>query len=519
MSTPPERIAILDYGSQYTPLIARRIREMGVLATVSSHDCAIDALGPGLKGLILSGGPSSVYEPGAPQLNPEVLALGIPLLGICYGMQLLTHTAGGRVVSHTQREYGRTEVALAGASPLFGGLGASEIVWMSHGDRLEGLPADFRITARTAEGVIAAFEAPQNRYGLQFHPEVTHTPGGKQILKNFVFDVCGCRGGWSVGNYLEEAISEVQRTVGDSPVIVLVSGGVDSTVTAALLARALPAGQLHAIHIDSGLMREGESAQVIASLRDIAGVNLHFVDATSLFLERLAGLTDPERKRGAIGDTFIEIQTREVARLGIDEDRAYLAQGTLYTDLIESGASGTQTAKIKTHHNVGTPLVLAKRAAGRLVEPCRGIFKDEVRALGLHMGLPRALVMRQPFPGPGLAIRVLGEVTPERLAILRQADVIYLAELNRAGLEEAIWQAFAVLLPIQAVGVQGDGRTYGAVVALRAVDSIDGMTADFFPVPFEVLGRVASRIANEVAGVNRVVFDVTSKPPATIEWE
>ncbi|MBO9542217.1 glutamine-hydrolyzing GMP synthase [bacterium] len=516
-----ERIVILDFGSQYTPLIARRIREMGVYATILPHDAPVERFaGDGLKGVILSGGPASVHEAGAPRPAPGVLALDVPVLGVCYGMQLLNHLGGGEVVSHTKREYGRTALEVAGEARLMGGLAAKEQVWMSHGDRLDRLAEGFTVTARTEDGVVAAIEAPEaRRFGLQFHPEVTHTPNGKAIIRNFVFNVCGCKGDWSVEDYLDEAVREVQATVGDRPVIVLVSGGVDSTVTAALLAKALPSEQIFPIHIDSGLMRAGESEQVVASLKEMGLSNLHFVDASETFLSRLEGVTDPETKRRIIGDTFIEVQQLEVARLGIDEATAFLAQGTLYTDLIESGATGAMTATIKTHHNVGTPLVKAKREAGLIVEPCKGIFKDEVRALGMHLGLARELVMRHPFPGPGLAIRILGEITPERLETLRAADLIYLEELRKAGLYEAIWQAFAVLLPVNAVGVQGDGRTYGAVVALRAVDSVDGMTADYYPVPYEVLGRAAARIANEVRGVNRVVFDVTSKPPATIEWE
>lgn len=517
----PERIAILDFGSQYTSLIARRCRERGVFAVVLPHDVTADAIaGAELKGVILSGGPDSVTAPGAPTVDPAILALPVPILGICYGMQLLTHLAGGSLVSQATREYGRAELTTVAGSALFAGLAPQQPVWMSHGDQVERLADGYQVTARTADGVVAAIEAPdRRRYALQFHPEVTHTRHGREILENFLFTVCGCRGDWSVANYLDEAMAEVQRTVGDKPVIVLVSGGVDSTVTAALLAKALPADQVYAIHIDSGMMRLNESKQVVESLQALGLKHLHFVDATETFLSRLDGETDPETKRRIIGDTFIDVQEQEVARLGIDSEAAYLAQGTLYTDLIESGVTGAKTAKIKTHHNVGTPLVKAKRAAGKIVEPCRGIFKDEVRELGMHLGLSRDLVMRHPFPGPGLGIRILGEVTRERLDTLRAADAIYLDGLRQADLYDAIWQAFAVLLPVKAVGVQGDGRTYGNVIALRAVDSVDGMTADYHPIPYEVLGRIAGRIANEVRGINRVVFDVTSKPPATIEWE
>jgi GMP synthase (glutamine-hydrolysing) len=519
--TPPERIAILDFGSQYTSLIARRIRERGVYATVLPHDTPASRIaGDDLKGVILSGGPDSVTDADAPRVDPAILALPVPVLGVCYGMQLMNHLDGGTLVSQAIREYGRAEITVAGESTLFSGLAPQQTVWMSHGDRVGELAAGYRVTAQTHDGVIAAMEAPgKRRYGLQLHPEVTHTRHGREIIENFLFTVCGCRGDWSVANYLDEAISEVQQQVGDKPVIVLVSGGVDSTVTAALLAKALPPDQVYAIHIDSGMMRLNESRQVVDSLQALGLKHLHFVDASETFLNRLAGVTDPETKRRIIGDTFIEVQDQEVARLGIDADAAYLAQGTLYTDLIESGVTGTKTATIKTHHNVGTPLVKAKRAAGKIVEPCRGIFKDEVRELGLHLGLSRELVMRHPFPGPGLGIRILGDVNRDLADTLRAADAIYLEELRKADLYDAIWQAFAVLLPVKAVGVQGDGRTYGNVIALRAVDSVDGMTADYHPVPYEVLGRIAGRIANEVRGINRVVFDVTSKPPATIEWE
>jgi GMP synthase (glutamine-hydrolysing) len=515
-----ERIAVLDFGSQYTPLIARRLRELGVLAEIFPADVAPSRLeGPTLRGVILSGGPASVTEAGSPRPAEGLLALGVPVLGVCYGMQLLNHLDGGSVVPGTHREYGRA--ALTGvAGPLFEGVSPAPTVWMSHGDRLEAIAPGWEVVARTDNGVVAAIAHTQRPWhAVQFHPEVTHSPEGRTMLSNFVFGVCGCQGDWSVGAYLEEAKVAVRAQVGSAPVIVLVSGGVDSTVTAALLAQALPPEQVFPIHVDSGLMRAGESAAVEVFLREAGLVNLRVVHAADRFFAALAGQSDPEEKRRRIGDTFIEVQDEAVAALGINADSAFLAQGTLYTDLIESGATGAHTATIKTHHNVGTPLVRAKRAAGRIVEPCGGIFKDEVRALGVLLGLPRELVMRHPFPGPGLGIRVLGEVTPERAEMVRQADAIYLDEIRRAGLYDAIWQAFAALLPVRAVGVQGDGRTEGAVIALRAVDSVDGMTADFHPVPYEVLGRAAARIANEVRGVNRVVFDVTSKPPATIEWE
>jgi GMP synthase (glutamine-hydrolysing) len=516
-----DMIAILDFGSQYTPLIARRLRELGVYAVVHPHDVTAAQLAqPNLRGIILSGGPASAFEVGAPRPAAGVLALDVPVLGICYGMQLLTLLDGGDVQPHAQREYGRAQIELSGGHALLEGLDEREFVWMSHGDRVTALAPGYVSLASTQDGVIAAIaHDAARRYALQFHPEVTHTPHGRQILRNFALTICGCRNDWSVADYLTTVSQDIQDQVGDNPVIVLVSGGVDSTVTAAILLKALKPEQVIAIHVDSGLMRAEESKAVMASLETLGLTHLHLVDASVQFLEGLKGITDPESKRQVIGDTFIAVQDAELARLNVDAEAAFLAQGTLYTDIIESGASGKQTATIKTHHNVGTPLVMAKRAQGRLVEPCSGLFKDEVRELGLLLGIPRQLIERHPFPGPGLGIRILGEVTCDRLELLRAADHIYLDELRHAKLYTAIWQAFAVLLPINAVGVQGDGRTYGSVITLRAVDSIDGMTADFHPIPFEVLARVASRITNEVPGINRVVFDVTSKPPATIEWE
>ncbi|MBM3267347.1 MAG: glutamine-hydrolyzing GMP synthase [Candidatus Sericytochromatia bacterium] len=515
-------IAILDYGSQYTQLIARRVRELGVFSRIYPPSSpAAEMADPAIAGIILSGGPGSVHEEGALGLDPGVLELGKPVLGICYGMQLLNHLHAGLVVPGTRREYGRADVAIAAGCPLFAGMGDTQAVWMSHGDRLERVAGDFAMVARTADGVAAAV---QHRalpvFGLQFHPEVTHTPQGTQVLRNFLFEVCRCEASWSMADHLDRVVAEIRATVGDNRVCVLVSGGVDSTVTAALLARALPPEQVLAVHVDSGLMRKGESADVVRFLREAGVGDLAFVDASAQFLSRLAGIADPERKRKIIGDTFIEVQQAELSRLGLADADVFLAQGTLYTDLIESGLGvGQNAAVIKTHHNVGTPLVRAKRDQGRLIEPNREIFKDEVRALGLELGLAEDLVYRHPFPGPGLAIRVLGEVTPDRLELLREVDAIFLDEIRQAGLYRTIWQAFAVLLPVRSVGVQGDGRSYGHVVALRSVESVDGMTADAFAFPWDVLRRVATRITNEVPGVGRVVYDISSKPPATIEWE
>ena len=513
-------IAILDFGSQYTQLIARRVRELGVFSRIYPHDASSGDLSS-VDGIILSGGPLSVHEVGSPTLGPEVLSLGKPILGICYGMQLLNALHDGSVVPGTRREYGRAEINLIGEGRLFGSLDPKQTVWMSHGDRLDRIAEGFEVAARTEDGVVAAFQhADKPLFGFQFHPEVTHTPKGRDMLRNFLFKVCRCEESWSMTGHLDQVVGEIRRTVGGSRVAVLVSGGVDSTVTAALLARALPPEQVVALHVDSGLMRAGESAEVMLALEGIGLANLAFVDASALFLGRLAGVVDPETKRRIIGDTFIEVQQREMARLGLDDDLVFLAQGTLYTDLIESGHSqGKNAAVIKTHHNVGTPLVKAKREAGMLVEPNREIFKDEVRELGLCLGLPEDLIHRHPFPGPGLAIRIIGAITPERLGVLRNVDTVFLDEIRRAGLYRTIWQAFAVLLPVQTVGVMGDARTYDHVVALRAVESIDGMTAGVFHFPWDVLARIATRITNEVKGVNRVVYDVSSKPPATIEWE
>lgn len=515
----PEVIAILDYGSQYTRLIARRIRELGVYAEILPPTAAPSAVTGPLKGVILSGGPNSVYAEGAPGLDKAWLEAGVPVLGICYGLQLLAHVLGGKVVPGTSREYGLAHVTSRDGGALFSGWQELEPVWMSHGDRVEALPAGFTQVATSDAGVLAAIASPEQRiWGLQFHPEVTHTPGGGRLLRNFVFEICGCQGDWDLGDYLARMCDEIREQVGDRPVISLVSGGVDSTVATALLLKALPADQVHAVHIDSGLMRRAESAQVMGSLKALGLTHLHLIEAESEFLGALAGLSEPEAKRHAIGDTFITVQAREVERLGLPAD-SYLCQGTLYTDLIESGHGSQTAATIKTHHNVGTAEIVALREAGRVVEPNKGIFKDEVRALGRLLGLSEDLVDRHPFPGPGLGIRVLGEVTREKLDILRAVDEIFIEELRKRDLYQETWQAFAVLPDAKSVGVMGDFRTYEHVVALRAVESVDGMTADCYRFPWEHLLAIARRITNEVRGVNRVVYDVSSKPPSTIEWE
>jgi GMP synthase (glutamine-hydrolysing) len=516
-----ETIAILDYGSQYTKLIARRVRELGVYTEIlPPTTTGAELKTRNLKGVVLSGGPNSVYDPEAPTVADDVLTLGVPVLGICYGMQLLAHRLGGKVEPGETREYGLATLHRTQDDAMLTGLGEEEPVWMSHGDRVVALPEGFAIVGESNHGVAAAMANPARQvYGLQFHPEVTHTPNGRQILSNFLFDVCRCAGDWDLGDYLLEMVAEIQAQVGDRPVVSLVSGGVDSTVATALLLKALPAEQVYAVHIDSGLMRRSESQQVMGSLEALGLRHLRLIEAEGEFLAALAGKTDPEEKRHAIGDTFIAVQERELASLGLPAD-SFLCQGTLYTDLIESGHGPAGTAAtIKTHHNVGTPQIKAKREAGLVVEPNKGIFKDEVRELGERLGLGHDLVHRHPFPGPGLGIRVLGEVTREKLDILRAVDEIFVAELHARNLYASIWQAFAVLTDARSVGVMGDFRTYERVVALRAVMSLDGMTADVYPFPWEHLTAIARRITNEVRGVNRVVYDVTSKPPGTIEWE
>ncbi|MFN3430013.1 MAG: glutamine-hydrolyzing GMP synthase [Candidatus Sericytochromatia bacterium] len=516
-----ETIAILDYGSQYTQLIARRVRELGVYSAILPPDVTADELkAHDLKGIVLSGGPNSVYAEGSPGLPDGLLDLGVPVLGVCYGMQLLAHTQGGKVVPSDHREYGLAKLTVLTEDALFAGLGADEPCWMSHGDRVEALPEGFRAIANSGAGVLAAMSHPERRiYALQFHPEVTHTVPGRQILSNFLFDICRCAGDWDLADYVDEISAEIRAQVGDRPVVSLVSGGVDSTVATALLLKALPAEQVYALHIDSGLMRRSESLQVMGSLEALGLRHLRLVEAEAEFLAALAGKSDPEEKRHAIGDTFIEVQERELAAMGLPAN-AFLCQGTLYTDLIESGhGKGGHSATIKTHHNVGTPAIKAKREAGLVVEPNKGIFKDEVRAMGERLGLSHDLVHRHPFPGPGLGIRVLGEVTKDKLEILRRVDEILVEELHARKLYDKIWQAFAVLPDAKSVGVMGDFRTYEHVAVLRAVTSIDGMTADAYHFPWDDLTGISRRITNEVRGVNRVVYDVSSKPPSTIEWE
>ena len=513
-----DAIAVLDFGSQYTQLIARRVRQAHVYCELFPWDTPPEqvlALEP--RGFVLSGGPASVYTPGSPRLPDYVLERGVPVLGICYGMQLLVHRLGGRVAPAARREYGSAEVDFVGADePLLGGLRSQHLrVWMSHGDRIEALPPGFEVLARSANSPVAAMgDQQQGLYGLQFHPEVVHTDHGHEILRCFAVDVCGCTPDWTPAAFIERAVTAIRDQVGAGRVVCGLSGGVDSAVTATLAHRAV-GDQLSCIFVDTGLMRRSEPEQVARTFRERLGVRLVSVDATQEFLGALEGVINPEQKRRIIGERFIRVFEREASRLG---NVRFLAQGTLYPDVIESrGPERQAAARIKTHHNVGG---LPERMAFELVEPLRYLFKDEVRAVGDALDLPEDVVWRQPFPGPGLAVRVVGDVTWERLETLRAADAILLEELGAADLlRGATQQAFAVLLPVRSVGVMGDGRTYQHVVAIRAVTTDDFMTADWARLDPQLLAHVSNRIVNEVQGVNRVVYDITSKPPATIEWE
>lgn len=512
-----EKVVIIDYGSQVTQLIARRVREAGVYSEI--HPCTIPlaqlkALNP--SALILSGGPCSVSEDGAPQLDPGLLELGLPILGICYGMQLLAKELGGTVERAREREYGRAHLAIATACPLWDGLpeAPEQTVWMSHGDHVIAPPPGFDVIASTEKVHVAAMaDLGRSIYAVQFHPEVAHTEHGEQILHNFLFKVAKLKGKWTMGSFIETCVAEMQVKIGETAQVVCgLSGGIDSTVAALLLHRAI-GKRLHCIFVDNGLLRAGEREEVIGFLTAHFDLNLHTVDAQDLFLNKLAGVTDPEQKRKIIGYTFIEVFEREAKAISNVE---FLAQGTLYPDVIESVSFRGPSAVIKSHHNVGG---LPERMQLKLVEPLRELFKDEVRKVAAQLGLPDFIIWRHPFPGPGLAIRVIGEITPERLEILRQADAIVQQELHASDWYRKMWQGFAVLLPVKSVGVMGDDRTYEHVCALRLVESVDAMTADWSRVPPEILARMSNRIINEVKGVNRVVLDISSKPPATIEWE
>ncbi|MEM7049918.1 MAG: glutamine-hydrolyzing GMP synthase [Acidobacteriota bacterium] len=513
-TAPHQTVLVLDFGSQYTQLIARRIRELGVYCEVHPFDHPLDEIRRRDPiGIMLSGGPESVYAEGAPQAPVELFALGVPVLGICYGLQLMTRLLGGVVEASGEREYGRAEVEVDEPGMLLAGLEGRETVWMSHGDRVGTAPPGFRVIASTDNAPVVACEDLDRRlWGIQFHPEVSHTVSGRQVLHNFLYQGCGATGDWGMASYLDEAVENIRRQVGERKVLCALSGGVDSSVVAALLARAI-GDRFLAVFVDHGLLRKGERRQVEESLRDGLGIPIRTVDARQRFYRALDGVADPERKRKIIGGEFIAVFQEEAAAL---EDMAFLAQGTLYPDVIESVSVRGPSAVIKTHHNVGG---LPEKLGFELIEPLRFLFKDEVRQLGRELGIPEHLVGRHPFPGPGLAVRLLGPVTEEAADLLREADAIFIDELRAAGFYDKTSQAFAVLLPVKTVGVMGDYRTYEKVVALRAVETQDFMTADWSPLPYELLGRAASRIVNEVPGVNRVVYDVTSKPPGTIEWE
>jgi GMP synthase (glutamine-hydrolysing) len=508
-------ILIIDFGSQYNQLIARRVREHHVYCQIEPPDIkieAIKALVP--EGIILSGGPASIYGKGAPRVDRGIFQLGIPVLGICYGLQYMVDSLGGEVIGSTKREYGFAELLVKKQKGIFSGVNKKTQCWMSHSDTIGKLPAGFVITAVTENTPVAAAEdAQKNFYGLQFHPEVVHTQAGKKMLANFLFAICHCKKSWSMKSFVNHAIDEIRQQVGQGKVILGLSGGVDSSVAAVLLHRAI-GKQLTCVFVDNGVLREGEAKRVIEMFKKHLQINLRFVRAGKLFVGKLKGVTDPEKKRKIIGHTFIDIFDQEARRI---KDVKFLAQGTLYPDLIESrSAFGGPSAVIKSHHNVGG---LPKKMNLQLVEPLKHLFKDEVRLLGKELGLPDDVVWRQPFPGPGLAIRIIGEVTPRRLGILRQADLILLEEIRANKLYYKLWQSFAVLLPLKSVGIMGDQRTYENILAVRAVTSDDAMTADWAPLPHDILARISNRIINEVRGVNRVVYDISSKPPSTIEWE
>ena len=513
--TDRECIIVLDFGSQYNLLIARRVRELNVYCELVPFDTPrekIATLNP--KGFILSGGPASIYDPKAPMAHGYIYESGLPILGICYGMQVIAHQLGGRVAAATKREYGHSMLHISDPdSPLFIGIEEATPVWMSHGDSIEEMPVGFKAIASTENSPTAVMVNTNSIFGIQFHPEVAHTPQGKAILKNFVYRVCGCKGDWTVANFINDSISSIKEQVGDGKVVSALSGGVDSAVVSTLIHRAI-GDQLTCIYVNNGVLRREEVERTFNAFRLNLGMDIRYVDASERFLGRLKDITDPEEKRRCIGLEFIEVFDEEATKLSKVD---FLAQGTLYPDVIESASSGsTASVKIKTHHNVGG---LPAKMRLHLIEPLRYLFKDEVRKVGIELGMPEEMVWRQPFPGPGLAIRIIGEITKEKLEILRSADYIVMNEIKKARLYRQLWQSFAVLTDVKSVGVMGDHRTYGYLVGIRAVTSDDAMTADWARLPYDVLARISNRIVNEVAEVNRVVYDITSKPPSTIEWE
>jgi GMP synthase (glutamine-hydrolysing) len=508
-------ILVLDFGSQYTQLIARRIRESKVFSRIVPFNITPEEIKEmGAKGLILSGGPMSVYDKNAPHPNKDIFKMGIPILGICYGMQVITEIFGGKVNKCKEREYGRAELFVDSNKDLFANLPTNLTCWMSHGDEIIKIPAGFERIAHTLNNNCAAIANRSKKvFGVQFHPEVVHTQRGVQVLQNFVLSICGCLPRWTMDRFIDSSVKKIKETVGDKKVVLGLSGGVDSSVAAVLISRAI-GNNLYCIFVDNGVVRKNEAQSVYKAFKGNFKMNLAVVDAQKRFLDELKGITDPEEKRKIIGRIFVEVFQENAKRIkGVE----FLGQGTLYPDVIESvSPTGGPSAVIKSHHNVGG---LPKSLHLQLLEPLRDLFKDEVRAIGKVLGIPDTILKRQPFPGPGLAIRILGEVTPERLEIIREADERILEEMKKANLYEEVWQSFAVLLPVKTVGVMGDQRTYENVIAIRCVNSLDGMTADWVQLPYDLLGKIANRIINEVRGVNRVVYDVSSKPPATIEWE
>ncbi|CAM5796905.1 MULTISPECIES: glutamine-hydrolyzing GMP synthase [Brevibacillus] len=512
MSKPMEMVVVLDFGGQYNQLIARRVRDLGVYSELVAYNTPVEKIKEMQpKGIIFSGGPASVYEEGAPKVDPAIFDLDVPVLGICYGMQLMSHMLEGKVERAGKREYGKAELRLQQPHSLYEKWGENEVVWMSHSDKVVELPAGFRIDAVSDSCPVAAISHPERKlYGVQFHPEVRHTVKGNEFIANFLFEICGCEGNWSMTTFIDDEIKKIRETVGDKKVLCALSGGVDSSVVAALIHKAI-GDQLTCMFVDHGLLRKGEAEGVMETFANKFSMNVIKIDARERFLNKLKGVTDPEQKRKIIGNEFIYVFDEEASKL---KDMDFLAQGTLYTDIVESGTATAHT--IKSHHNVGG---LPEDMTFTLIEPLKTLFKDEVRKLGTELGLPDEIVWRQPFPGPGLGIRVLGEVTEEKLEIVRESDAILREEIAKAGLDREIWQYFTALPDMKSVGVMGDVRTYSYTVGIRAVTSIDGMTADWARIPWDLLEKISTRIVNEVENVNRVVYDITSKPPATIEWE